>query len=197
MVLYGIRIAGSGVRFSPGPHMYIPIISGTAREGNNTQKVARFVLEKVKEFGLETQLLDVKDFPETATGKESKALDEVGEKLRKAEGFLIVSPEYNHGYPGELKLFLDYFYEEFNRKPIGFCGTGGTLGGGRMVEQMRLVAIELQMVPIRNAVYFMQVKTLFDEQGNLKDPSLYKKGIENMLEELVWYAKALKTAREG
>ena len=175
--------------------LYVPVIFGTGRKGNNTTRVATFVFDETKRFGFDTELMRVGDFPQTHTAEGSKGLDKIGEKLKKADGFLVVSPEYNHGYPGELKMFLDYFYEEFNRKPIGFCGAGGTLGGGRMVEQLRLVAIELQMVPVRNAAYFMNVGTLFDETGKLKHAAAYQKHLKPIFEELSWYGKALKEAR--
>ena len=74
-----------------------------------------------------------------------------------ADGLIVVSPEYNHGYPGPLKEVLDSLYEEYEHKPIGICGAGGGLGGSRAVEQLRLVAIELKLVPIREALYFPMV----------------------------------------
>jgi NAD(P)H-dependent FMN reductase len=112
---------------------------------------------------------------------------------------LILFESYtpNHGYPGELKMMLDQLYEEYNHKPIGICGVGGMVGGSRMVEQLRLVAIELQMVPIRNAVYFPMAWSIFDEQGNPKDTQPYEDRLKSFFEELEWYAKALKQARES
>lgn len=60
--------------------------------------------------------------------------------MTRADGLVIVSPEYNHGYPGEMKLMLDQLYKEYNRKPVGICGvSSGALGGARMVEQLRLI----------------------------------------------------------
>ena len=177
--------------------MYIPIILGTGRKGRNTEKAARYILSEVqKREEIETELLDVRDFRIQVTDNEGKlpVAQTFAEKMKKADGLIVVAPEYNHGYPGELKMMLDMLYEEYNRKPIGICGTGGGLGGGRMVEQLRLVAIELQMVPIRSAVYFPSVWDAFDEQGNAKDAS-YPDLIKTFLEELLWYAKALKAAR--
>lgn len=177
--------------------MYIPVILGTGREGRNTEKAARYILSEVqKREGIETELLDVRDFRIQVTDKEGKlpVAQTFAEKMKKADGLIVVAPEYNHGYPGELKMMLDMLYEEYNRKPIGICGTGGGLGGGRMVEQLRLVAIELQMVPIRSAIYFPSVWDAFDAQGNPKDPA-YPDRVKTFLDELLWYAKALKAAR--
>lgn len=179
--------------------LFIPILLGTAREGRKSEAAATYVLEQAKAYNkFETQLLDVRDFitvPKTARGASDEKSKEWSGIMKKADGLIIVAPEYNHGYSGELKLMLDELYDEYNRKPIALCGTGGILGGGREVEQLRLVAIELQMVPMRNAVYFMSVYNLFDEQGRIKDDS-YAERLRPMFDELVWYAQALKTARE-
>ena len=102
---------------------------------------------------------------------------------------IIVSPEYNHGYPGELKMMLDLLYKEYAQKPIGFCGvSAGGLGGARVVEQLRLVSIEFHMIPIREAMYFSSVQDLFEENGKIKDES-YSPRITKFLNELVSYIK--------
>jgi len=178
--------------------MYIPIILGTAREGRQSKKAADFILNEVKKAGLETEFIDVRDYRIEATDntKKSEPAKILSEKFNKADGFIIISPEYNHGYPGELKMMLDMFYSEYARKPVGFCGVSmGILGGARMVEQLRLVSIELHMVPIREAIYFPMIQNLFNEKGNIEDLS-YEKKVEVFLEELIWYAKTLKKARE-
>lgn len=178
--------------------LYIPIILGTARQGRQSEKAARFVLgeiQKIKE--VETELIDVRDFIISVTNnsEESEIAKKLAEKIIRADGFIIVSPEYNHSYPGELKLMLDMLYEEYARKPVAICGvSSGGLGGARMVEQLRLVAIELHMVPVREAVYFSSVKNLFDEKGIIQDQS-YEAKVKKMADELLWYASALKEAR--
>ena len=178
--------------------MFIPVILGTAREGRNSEHAARFVLEQVRAASLETELIDVREFEicktdKTETDPRSKKFSET---VKRADGVVIVSPEYNHGYPGELKIMLDEAYKEYRRKPVAICGVSvGGLGGARVVEQLRLVCIELHMVPIRNAVYFSNVAKLFDEKGNILDPSFNDK-MKVVIDELTWYAKALKTARE-
>jgi NAD(P)H-dependent FMN reductase len=92
---------------------------------------------------------------------------------------------------------MDELYEEYNRKPIGICGTStGRLGGARMVEALRMSVIELQMAPIRTAVYFSNIQDLFDQNGNIKDGETYSKRLKTFFDELIWYAHALKVARE-
>ena len=180
-------------------NLFIPILLATGREGRQSEKAAKFMFGEVEKYGLATELLDIRAFTLTRTDNvvDSEQEKNFSQVMKKADGLIIVSPEYNHGYPGELKIMLDQLYEEYNRKPVGICGvSAGGLGGARMVEQLRLVAIELQMVPIREAVYFSNIGDLFDAQGNIKDSS-YEGRIKNFLEELVWYAKALKNVRGG
>lgn len=178
-------------------NLFIPILLGTVRKGRRTEHAAQFVFEEAKKYGqFETDLIDPRDFlvsPATEGMSEgnSKRWSEI---MARADGLIIVSPEYNHGYPGELKMMLDQLYKEYNRKPVAICGSGGGLGGARMVEVLRIAAIEFQMVPIRNAVYFSNIKTLFDESGAIRDES-YGEKLKKLFDELAWYAKALKEAR--
>ena len=179
--------------------LYIPIILGTAREGRRSENAAKFVLQEFQKVrNVETELIDVRDYAAKATDNSGKTEEaqRFAEKATRADGFIVVAPEYDHGYPGELKMMLDMLYKEFNRKPVGICGVsaGGT-GGVRVVEQLRLVAIEFQMVPIREAIYFSNVHKLFDEDGNITDESYIGK-TKSLFEELLWYARALKVARE-
>jgi NAD(P)H-dependent FMN reductase len=181
-----------------GDKMYVPVILGTARKDRESEKAAKFMLEEIISYGMESELIDVRDFLVCATSntRKSPKAQELSEKIKKAEGLVIVSPEYNHGYPGELKIMLDMLYEQYARKPVGICGVSASgLGGARAVEQLRLVSIEFHMVPIREAVYFSDVQNLFDENNKIKDKS-YHNRVKGFLEELAWYANALKTARE-
>ncbi|MDP2741566.1 MAG: NAD(P)H-dependent oxidoreductase [bacterium] len=180
--------------------MYIPIILGTAREGRRSELVAKYLLKELNNNykELETEIIDVKDYIIGATDntKKSKIAQSFSEKVSRADGLIIVSPEYNHGYPGELKLMIDMIYKEYAKKPVGICGVSvGPLGGGRAVEQLRQVVIELHMVPIREALYFPFVQNLFDDNGEIKE-SIYTDKVKIFLTELEWYAKTLKKARE-
>jgi len=170
--------------------LFIPIILGTAREGRESEKVANFVLSETKKYGFETELIDVKNFAATATWAKKKEInDKLSETIKRADGLIIVSPEYNHGYPGELKMFLDNLYQEYFYKPLAICGvSAGNLGGARMAEQLRLVAVELHLIPIREAVYFSSVKNLFDEKADIKDGS-YSERLKAMFKELEILAK--------
>jgi len=171
--------------------MYISIILGTARKGRQSEKVADFMLKEVIKNNLEGEIIDVRDFRIGATDNtgELPQTKKLAEKINKADALVIISPEYNHGYPGELKMMLDLLYKEYAHKPVGFCGvSSGALGGVKAVEQLRLVSIGYGMVPIREAVYFSGVQNLFDQSGNIKDES-YSARIKVFLNELASYAK--------
>lgn len=180
-------------------NIFIPILLGSAREGRISEKAAKFVLSEAKEYGkFETDLIDVRDY--VFSGKTEAMPEEKAHQwskiMERADGLIVVSPEYNHSYPGELKLMLDQLYEEYHRKPIGVCGVSKSgLGGARMTEILRITAIELHMVPIRNAVYFSNAPKLFGENGKILDES-YGIKLKKFFDEMLWYAVTLKRGRE-
>jgi len=176
--------------------MYIPIILGTAREGRQSEKAARFMLQKALEAGIESEIIDVRDYrlPATDNSKKSPQAKKLAEKVERMDGLIIVSPEYNHGYPGELKMMLDMLFSEFAHKPVGICAvSSGPWGGVRMTEQLRLVCIALHLLPTGEAVHFPKVQELFDDQGRLLGKSQHSQA-RRLLGELIMYAGALKAA---
>ncbi len=185
----------------------IKVIVGSTRPNRFSEKPAQWIFEEAKKReGLDVELLDLRDYPmpffneavSPSMSKESYSNEVVAkwkEKVKEADGYIIATPEYNHGYPAVLKNALDYVYREWNNKPVGFV-SWGSVAGARSVEQLRLVAIELQMAPIRNAVYIPNFWTLLDESGKLKTDSL-QKSADDLLTQLMWWASALKTAREA
>lgn len=158
--------------------MNVPIILGTARKGRYSEKVANFVLQESKKTDLNCEIIDVRDFRTEATDNseeipQAKNLDPI---IKKADAIIIVAPEYNHGYPGELKMMLDMLYKQFYNKPLGICGvSAGGMGGSRMVEQLRQISIAFHMLPINNAVYFSNVQDLFEDNGTIKEEAYHKR----------------------
>jgi len=187
----------------------IKIILASIRNGRFGKYPADWITELAQNTeGLSVELLDLKDFslPTFSSGtspmyvKGEYELPEVNEwakKIDEADGFIIVTPEYNHGYPSQLKNNIDHLYKEWIRKPICFVSYGST-GGARVIQQLREVAIELQMVPIRNSVHIFSPWNLVDDNGDLK-PGVFdssKKAAEKTIEELIWWAKAIKEAKK-
>jgi NAD(P)H-dependent FMN reductase len=113
-----------------------------------------------------------------------------------ADAFVLVAPEYNHGYSAVLKNALDWLYPEFDHKPVGLVGvSSGQVGGARAIEQLRPIAENFSMFAIRETVMFAKIKDVFNEQGKLLDET-YNKKIERFLQSLAWSAEAMKQAQE-
>lgn len=184
--------------------LQVKIILGSDREGRFGEKVGSYVESlAAKQADWEVELLDLKEWElpysfGTTTPKsgnyELPKTKEWAAKIKEADAFIIVTPEYNHGYPAVLKNALDLVYAEWNRKPVAFVGYGAAMGGGRAIEQLRQVIIELEMASTRNAVDIPFVWTAFGEDGQSADAALTEK-FSPVFEELSWWANALKAAR--
>ena len=115
--------------------------------------------------------------------------------IGQADAFVVVTPEYNHGYPAALKQAIDLPRSEWRRKPVAFVSYGGLGGGLRAVEQLRGVFAELHAVTMRDSVSFHMAWELFDESGALRQPAQSNAALTTMLDHLTWWATALRTAR--
>lgn len=181
--------------------LFIPILLGTMRQGRQSEKVAHLLLKRVREHPeIETMLFDTCEM-NLSIDDEGQALKEKNQEYRdaiiKADGLIIVAPEYNHGYPGSLKMALDVLLKEYIHKAVAICGvSAGGFGGARMIEQLVGVVRELGLQVTFTDLTFSKVDEVFDSQGNLKDES-YQKHIDAFLEELVWMAKTLRWGREN
>ena len=189
----------------------IQVIMGSTRQGRFVEQPAQWIFKKLKEKkDVEAELIDLRDWPlpffdePVSPGmmsiQKADYVSKLGKKwagkIGEADGYLMVVPEYNHGYPAVLKNAIDYVYKEWNNKPIAFMSYGGAAGGTRSVQQLRQVVVELQMVPIRNGVHIPLYWTQLDEKGQLKMDN-HTEGAENMLDQLITWTKDLKTVREA
>lgn len=183
--------------------IYLPVLYGTVREPRHSFGVARFVVREVgQRASVETRLFDPRDLPagnlvERAWEQEEPpaALAEFTREMDRADGFLIVTPEYNFGLPGTLKNLLDYLYDEWNRKPFGVVTAGGVSGGIRAGEQLREVVAGLGGITVPAYVAVHAVQEAFDEEGPRRDAELWSARIRRLVDELEWYARALRVAR--
>lgn len=178
--------------------LFIPVILGTSRQGRRSEHVARFVFDEVrKRDGIETELIDIRNLP--------LKLDDAGEQMKdpvfsatieRADGLILVVPEYNHGYPGLLKHALDMNLKEYIHKAVGICGvSAGQFGGARAIENLLPVLRELGLVAIFEDVNFGKAGTLFDENGQLLDQN-YLRRVDKFLRELIWMSRVLRRGRE-
>jgi NAD(P)H-dependent FMN reductase len=178
--------------------LFIPVILGTTRKGRASENVARFVHGEVqKRAGVETELIDIRDVPLPP--------DDAGEAIKqpgfsatvlRADALVLVVPEYNHAYPGQLKHVLDTNLKEYIHKAVGVCGvSAGPWGGIRMIQSLLPVLRELGLVTIFWDGNFPGAQNLFDAEGHLLDQA-YVGRIDKFLKELIWMAKVLRYGRE-
>jgi NAD(P)H-dependent FMN reductase len=179
--------------------LFIPVVLGTVRKGRASENVAQFVFGEVqKREGVETELVDICDlnFPNSDAGEALKH-PEFSEKVNRADGLILVTPEYNHGYPGLLKHVLDSNLKEYIHKAVGICGvSAGGFGGTRVIENLLPVLRELGLVTIFWDGNFARAQHLFDANGKILDES-YVKRIDKFLGELIWMSKVLRYGREN
>lgn len=180
--------------------LYIPVLEGTTRRGRQSIKVARFLYGRLREReNVETELLDLAeyDFPimeERLRFRDDPppGLQEFSKKIDRADSLVIVTPEYNNGYPGVLKNALDYLLPEYRRKPIAISTvSAGGFGGINCLAQLRLVTLGMGAFPIPAALPVSRVQDVFDENDNPIDASLEKRS-EAFIDEVVWFAEAIR-----
>jgi NAD(P)H-dependent FMN reductase len=176
----------------------IPLILGTPRQGRLSEHVARVVIDEAKaRDDVRTELIDVRQLPLSALDAGEQIKDSrFSETIMRADGLIIVAPEYNHGYPGMLKHALDSNLKEYIHKPVGLCGvSAGGFGGTRVVESLLPVMRELGLVTIFWDVNVSSVGKAFDASGQLQDDALPRR-IGKFLGELVWMARVLRAGRD-
>lgn len=183
--------------------LFIPVLLGTPRKHRESGKVAEWLYAKIleREDEIETRLFDVRDFnlPADDYGMEIKDdFPEWRDAIEKADGLIIVTPEYNHGYPGTLKAVLDLLLPEYIHKAVAFCAVSAQVWGGvRVIEALVQTSRELGLAVTFTDLHFPRVQTLFDEDGNLLDEKSYEPRVKNFLDELVWMSKTLRWGREN
>ena len=158
---------------------HIPVVIGTAREGRQSEAIAEAIVQVIGEIdSVTTELVDVKDHvaeavtvPAWGSGGANEHPTKWKEIVQNAQALILVIPEYNHGYPGELKLLLDSLWEEYKGKPVGLVGvSAGTLGGARVVDHIKPVLIELYLQPMKEAaVYISNAKEAVADDGSFTD----------------------------
>ena len=175
----------------------IAIILGSTREGRMAETVADWVRRQVEADGrLESDIVDPLEIGLLGYGRQDRAaLAATGKRLAAADAFIVVTPEYNHSYTGELKSFIDSFGEEWRDKPVGFVSYGGISGGLRAVEHLRQVFAELRAVGLRDTVSFAKAWNRFEPDGRLGDPQDAEQAIIRLLGQLDRWAVFLRGLR--
>ena len=184
------------------PH--IEIILGSTREGRIGETVARwFTSVSADRDDMTAELLDLREWdlpfvdtpvPPAMRPPTDPLVRDWADKVAEADGYVLITPEYNHGYPAVLKNALDHVFHPWNRKPVAFVGYGGPAGGVRAIEQLRQVVVELEMVPLRQQVMINRAYVAFDDEGRPRE-AWHAGDATRVLDELTWWARALAAAR--
>ena len=187
------------------------IIIGTVRPGRAADPVARWVAERASEQGaFEFEVLDLRDWPLPHFAEGADTIGDFSDptysdpivkawnaKQKEADAFIFITAEYNHSIPGVLKNAIDNVFVSFafRNKPAAFVGySGGIAAGARAVEHLAQVAIEAEMVPLRNTVLIPQVYSAFDSDGRPVNEAA-ERSIAIMLDDLAWWGRVLANAR--
>jgi NAD(P)H-dependent FMN reductase len=188
---------------------HIQIILGTTRSLRFADRVGEWLVDRIAQRSdMEAEVVDLRDHPlpfyelqvPPMRGGREYETDEVrrlGETIDRGDGFIVVTGEYNHGYPASLKNALDHLYPQLRRKPITFAAYG-QVGGARVVEQLRQVVIELEMAPLRHAIHILPNVLIPARQMDPFDISVFEPLDERLqlaLDDLAWWTNALAAAR--
>jgi NAD(P)H-dependent FMN reductase len=181
----------------------IGIILGSTRPNRNGEQVARWVLEIAsRRQDADFELIDLRDYPlphldealPPSMGQyQNDHTKEWAAKIATFDGFVIVTPEYNHGTSGVLKNAIDYLYAEWNNKAVGFVSYGSA-GGARAAEHLRLVAGELQMADVRQQVV-LSLMTEFENFSVFKPGDYNLPAVDTLLDQVIAWSTALKPLR--
>ena len=182
--------------------LVIAVLAGTTRAKRESIKAARYVAEFGKQLpDVQIIFVDPKDFNFPGDGNDPEGKDpRYSEITAKADAFFIVTPEYNHSFPGSLKRMLDSELENYVHKPVALAGaSNGGWGGVRAVEALVTGVREMGLAATFTSVYFPRVQDLFDEVGQLKPENVerYQKNLASAYKELIWMARVLKYGRQN
>jgi NAD(P)H-dependent FMN reductase len=182
--------------------LFLPVLYGSVRQGRVSFPVAEFVVAELgRRPGVETRLYDPRDLGlgnlvrrvhEMPTPE--PVVVEFAASMERADGFVLVTPEYNYGYPGTLKDLIDHLSHQWRRKPFALVGAGGISGGLRAIDGLRMVVQGMGGISVPIAVPVQAVAEEFDVRGP-KDPEKWRKRLAPLFHDLEWYAKALRAQR--
>ncbi len=181
-------------------NLIIAVLAGTTRVQRQSIKAARYVAEFGRQLpNTEIIFVDPQELYFPGDGNDPEGKDSrYSEITARADAFFIVTPEYNHSFPGTLKRMLDSELENYNHKPVALAGASShNWGGVRAVESLVPAIRETGLVVMSWDVYFPFVDTMFEEDGSIKSEhkERYEKNLGKLYAELIWFAKILKKGR--
>ena len=180
--------------------LFIPVILGSIREGRRSLHAASYLVCRVIAAGHASEVVDLKElglpmYSEEEGEEQHAGVQALRSVLGRSDASMWLSPEYNHSFTGVIKNAIDHVDTELRRKPVAACGLSGAPHGGvRASEGLKVVLIEMHAVPIRDSVHFSEARHLFGADGELLKPE-FERRVDLVVNELVWYARALKWGR--
>lgn len=191
----------------------LQIIIGSTRPTRAADRVAPWVIDRAHAHGaFDVEVLDLRDWPLPMFGEHMGTIGDFqdptysepivkrwNQKIKEADAYLVVTPEYNHSIPGVLKNAIDSVFVSFafRNKPVAAVGySGGMAGGVRAIEHLAQIAIEAELHPLRTSVIIPRVVEAFDVSGRPVDP-VTDISLRVVLDDLAWWAAALQQARAG
>ena len=176
----------------------VAVVIGSTREGRLAPTISRWLIEHTSRR--EEFVMDIMDLAEVSlpavmskgAGAEVAALNA---RLGAADAYVVLTPEYNHSFPAPLKAAIDWSSRAWKAKPVAFVAYGGRAGGLRAVEQLRQVFAEMHAVTIRDTVSFHDAWSVFDSAGHPAGAEAAESALRTMLDQLAWWAHALREAR--
>lgn len=181
------------------------VVYGSVRQNRQGIKGARFLVNQLEARGHEVSLVDAKEanlplldkmYKEYEAGQAPENMERIAEAFRQADGFVFVSGEYNHSLPPALKNLIDHFMNEYFWRPAGIaCYSAGPFGGVRAAVHLRAVLSEVGLVTTPSLFPMSRIHKSFDEAGKALEAS-YERRVQKFLDELEWYAQALKAQRD-
>ncbi|GHD17735.1 FMN reductase [Nocardiopsis kunsanensis] len=188
---------------SEDDRLNVAVVIGSTRRGRFGPTPARWIADQAEQRGgMKVDLIDLAeaDLPpilpsDDATLPLPEQVEALAPRIEAADAFIVVTPVYNRGYPGSVKNAIDWFFTEWQAKAVGFVSYGGVTGGLTSIEQLRPIFNELNAATIRNTITFPDYQDKFDELGQPTNPELLSSLAKGFLEQLTWWAEALREAR--
>jgi azobenzene reductase len=183
--------------------MRIAIILGSIRTGRQSHKIAYYLQNQLQHRDIQVEMIDLlyNQLPlmEERIGRNAAhpaVVDEVGKKLKQADAFILVTPEYHGSYSGVLKNMLDYYWAEFSKKPVGVVTTaGGKMGGINASIQLQHLVLSMGSFPLPVKLLVPEIQHAFDDSFNPQNETVVK-ATDRFLNEFLWFAGAITAARQ-
>lgn len=179
--------------------LFIPVLLGTVREGRRSELAANYIVKQLSgREGVESVLVDPRELDLPGDGNNEGANDPTYTDITKrADGFIIVTPEYNHSFPGSLKRMLDSELKNYIHKPVNLVGvSSGRWGGIRAIQSLLPVVRELGLAVTFSDMMITNSKEAFNDSGEPVDDT-FNERLNKSFDELIWYASTLKYGREN